>query len=92
MIDSVFYDVLSYGFPVTKLHQFHQTFFEMFADSFVDPDSEATFKPPSREHLQKLRYLDCYLSISNISLDLILIMWQTDKLADGLMKHPVLCT
>ena len=69
----------SYGFPVTKLHQFHGTFFEMFADSFVDPDSEATFKPPSREHLQKLRYNQTYTSQSNLSLDLILIMWRIHK-------------
>jgi len=69
----------SYGFPVTKLHQFHETFFEMFADSFVDPDSEATFKPPSREHLQKLRYILAYTTESNFSLDLILITWRILK-------------
>ena len=77
--NTVFYAILSYGFPVTKLHQFHGTFFEMFADSFVDPDSEATFKPPSREHLQKLRYIQAYTNESNVSLDLILITWQILK-------------
>ena len=45
----------SLGIPVTKLAAFHECFFGMFVDCFVDPDSEFEYKPPSRVYLQELR-------------------------------------